>query len=367
MHNNSLKKLFVFMFLINILWAGNKDYFGVQEFIDFSNQQTISDDFIEIIQKDAQEIKKQDKKVRIVLVYPGKQLTDYWIKSKVSFEKRLNELGIKYELIMHSTKPHVEIKKQSVLLAQAIKEKTDYLIFVLDANKHAKFIERIISKKTPKLILQNITTPLRRWEDRQPFLYVGFDHMIGSQMLADYYIKKTNGKGKYAVLYTSNGYIGYMRGTKFIDYVSKNSDLEVIHEYYTHTSKENAKNATLDLLALNDDIKFIYACSTDIALGVIEALKEKNLTGKILVNGWGGGSSELQAIEDDLLDVTVMRMNDDNGVAMAEAIKLDLEDKEDKIPTIFSGKMVIVDKDIKKEELKKLRERAFRYTFDVKE
>ncbi len=367
MHNNFLKKLFIFVFSLNVLFAANQDYFGVQEYINFSNQQTISDDFIKIIQKDSQKIKKQNKKIRIVLVYPGKQLTDYWIKSKVSFEKRLNELGIKYELVMHSTKPHVEIKKQSKLLAQALRGNTDYLIFVLDANKHAKFIERIISKKTPKLILQNITTPLRKWEDRQPFLYVGFDHMIGSQMLADYYIKKTNGKGKYAVLYTSNGYIGYMRGTKFIDYVSKNSDLEVIHEYYTNTSKENAKMATLDLLALNDDIKFIYACSTDIALGVMEALKEKNLTGKILVNGWGGGSTELQAIEKKLLDVTVMRINDDNGVAMAEAIKLDLGNLEDKIPTIFSGEMVIVDKNIKKEELDNLRKRAFRYTFDVKE
>ena len=44
-----------------------------------------------------------------------------------------------------------------------------------------------------------------------------------------------------------------------------------------------------------------------------------------LINGWGGGSAELEAIERGDLDVTVMRMNDDTGIAMAEAIKWDLD------------------------------------------
>jgi autoinducer 2-binding protein LuxP len=355
----------MFLLIVSPLFANESKYYEIDEYINYSNQQMISDKFIKQIQAKSLEIKKKNNKVRIALVYPGKQLTDYWIRSKVSFEKRLNELNINYDLVLHFTKPHTEIREQSKFLMNAIKKNTDYLVFVLDANEHSKFIERIISRKNIKLILQNITTPLKIWKDRQPFLYVGFDHMIGSEMLADYYIKKTNGKGKYAVLYTSNGYVSHMRGTKFIEYISKNSDLEVVHEYYTNTSKKNAKMATFDLLKIDKDIKFIYACSTDIALGVMEALKEKNLTGKILVNGWGGGSSELDAISKDKLDVTVMRMNDDNGVAMAEAIKLDLSGKASYVPTIFSGDMKIVEKGINSKELETLKKRAFRYTYDI--
>lgn len=363
-----MKKIFLlFLLIISYLFANESKYYEIEEYINYSNQKKISDNFIKVIQAKALQREHKNKKVRIVLVYPGKQLTDYWIRSKVSFEKRLNELNINYDLVLHFTKPHIEIKEQSKLLMNALKKETDYLVFVLDANEHSKFIERIISKKNIKLILQNITTPLKIWKDRQPFLYVGFDHMIGSQMLADYYIKKTNGKGKYAVLYTSNGYVSHMRGTKFIEYISDNSDLKVVHEYYTNTSKENAKKATFDLLKIDKDIKFIYACSTDIALGVMEALKEKNLTGKILVNGWGGGATELEAITENKLDVTVMRMNDDNGVAMAEAIKLDLFGKSYEVPTIFSGDMKIVEKGINQDELETLKKRAFRYTYDIKE
>jgi len=362
-----MKKIFILFILISTcIFASESKYYEIEEYIKYSKQKEISDKFIDLIQSKSQKIKNQNQKVRISLVYPGKQLTDYWIRSKVSFEKRLKELNINYDLVLHFTKPHIEIKEQSKFLMTAIKQNTDYLVFVLDANEHSKFIERIISKNNIKLILQNITTPLKIWKDRQPFLYVGFDHMLGSQMLANYYIKKTNGQGKYAVLYTSNGYVSHMRGTKFIEYISDNSDLKVVHEYYTNTSKKNAKMATLDLLKIDKDIKFIYACSTDIALGVIEALEEKNLTGKILVNGWGGGESELQAISKNKLDVTVMRMNDDNGVAMAEAIKLDLTGKTNEVPTIFSGDMKIVEKGINLNELESLKKRAFRYTYDIK-
>jgi len=359
-----LFQFILIVFLSNILLGNSKDYYQIDEYIAYSKQEKISEEFIQTIQEKSKKISKKNQKVKIVMVYPGNQISDYWRKSKLSFEKRMIELNIKYELIDFFTKPAIEIKEQSRHLLKAFNQNADYLIFTLDAKKHTRFIERIISKKRTKLILQNITTPLKKWKDRQPFLYVGFDHFSGSKMLADYYIEKSNGKGNYAVLYGTKGYVSFMRGTKFIDYVSSNSDLKLVHEYYTDFNKQKAKNATFDLLSINSNIKFIYACSTDIALGVIEALKEKKLLGKIKVNGWGGGNSELDAIEKNLLDITVMRMNDDNGVAMAEAIKYDLIGRTTSVPTIYSGEFKIVKKGIIKEELEKYKRKAFRYTFD---
>jgi len=359
-----LKSLFLLFILTTVAFSSDAKYYQYDEFITTFKQKNISDDFIKTIQEDSKAIANSNKKIKIVMVYPGNQISDYWRKSKLSFEKRLNELNIQYELVDFFTKPAIEIKEQAKLLLKAIKNNTDYLIFTLDANKHAKFIERIVSKKKTKLILQNITTPLKKWKKRQPFLYVGFDHATGSKFLADYYMNETNKEGNYAVLYGSKGYVSYMRGTKFVEYVSKNSNLKLIHEYYTDFNKEKAIKATQDLLDINKDIKFIYACSTDIALGVIEVLKQRNLLGKIKVNGWGGGNSELKAIEAGELDITVMRMNDDNGVAMAEAVKLDLLNKENKVPTIYSGEFSLVKKGIKKQELEQLKQRAFRYTMN---
>lgn len=361
---NSLVK-FIFLSVFGTsLFSSSQMYYSVQEYLSSNNQEIISKNFIKIIQNESVPIAKQDKKVKIVMIYPGNQVSDYWRKSKLSFEKRMKELNIDYELIDFFTKPVTQVKEQSKHLFKALKLNPDYLIFTLDLNKHKNFIERIISKGKTKLILQNITTPIKKWGEKQPFLYVGFDHFTGSKLIADYYIKQTNGKGKYAVLYGSKGYVSFMRGNEIVNYFSKKSQLQLSHEYYTDFDKNKAKKATIDLVKREKDIKFIYACSTDIALGAIEALEEMNLLGKIKVNGWGGGNSELEAIEKNLLDMTVMRMNDDNGVAMAEAIKKVILNKAHEVPTIYSGEFELVKKGINKENLESLKRKAFRYTLD---
>ena len=40
----------------------------------------------------------QDKPVTISVVYPGQQISDYWVRNIKAFEKRMEELGIKYQL-----------------------------------------------------------------------------------------------------------------------------------------------------------------------------------------------------------------------------------------------------------------------------
>ncbi len=356
----------ILFFLFTSLYSDDL-YYDVSEYNIKYNQVKKSKAFQEIVTNKTVNIAVQNKeKVKISIVYPGMQLSDYWRRSQASLEKRLQELNINYELKTHFTKPATQINKQAKQLLNAIKNDSDYLIFTLDTNKHTSFIERINSQKKPKLILQNITTPLRKWHDKQPFLYVGFDHFLGSKVLANEFINQTNKKGRYAVIYGSQGYVSYMRGTKFIEYISKNSDLKLVHEYYTNFDKQKAKNATIDLLNIDDNIDFIYACSTDIALGVIEALKEKGYLGKIKVNGWGGGSEEIKVLKKRLLDFTVMRMNDENGIAMAEAIRLDLEGKTKQIPTIYSGSFELIKSNIDEQRLQKLEKRAFRYSNETK-
>ena len=107
---------------------------------------------------------------------------------------------------------------------------------------------------------------------------------------------------------------------------------------------------------------FIYSCSTDIALGVIDAIETLGLQGKVQTNGWGGGSQELEEIAKGRLAVTVMRMNDDNGVAMAEAIALDQLGRSDDVPLVYSGEFALVTQAHDAAKIDALKNRAFRYS-----
>ncbi len=342
-----------------------EEYMTVREFNKINPEQIgRAKEFAAIVQEKGQSIdsKIQQHPVRIAFIYPGNQASDYWRRSIRSFKSRMDEIGVQYELFEYFSKPAVDYRVQEKQMKESLKKDPDYLVFTLDAAKHKRIIGRIITKGRPKLILQNITTPLRSWQGKQPFLYDGFDHATGSELLADYYINRTKGQGSYAVLFHSQGYVSTMRGDTFIEHMEKHSSLTLEASYYTDNDREKARLNTLEIINETPDIQFIYACSTDVALGAIDALRQSGELGKIMINGWGGGSNELAAISKGEMDITVMRMNDDNGVAMAEAIRLDIEGKENEIPTVFSGEFVLVEKGIDQNILTGHKKRAFRYS-----
>lgn len=258
------------------------------------SQKALTDKLAQAVREHPTAINKvQDRPISISVVYPGQQISDYWIRNIKAFEARLDKLGIKYEINQVFTRPNVDVRQQSLSLLEAIQNNSDYLIFTLDTTRHRKFIEHVISSTDTKLILQNITTPVRAWDDHHPFMYVGFDHQRGTQKIENFYKQKTAQGSKYSVLYFSEGYISDARGD-------------------------------------------------------------------ILINGWGGGTAELEAIEQGDIDVTVMRMNDDTGIAMAEAIKWDLEGKP--VPHVYSGDFEVVTSADSGEKIDRLKRRAFRYS-----
>ncbi len=326
----------------------------------FPEQKTLTANLKEIVREKPIPLTMPVKTpVKISVVYPGEQISDYWRRNITAFERRMKELNIPYSINSVFTKPNGDMREQSASLYKALKDKSDYLIFTLDTTRHRKFVQHVLNNPDTKLILQNITTPVKEWEGNQPFMYVGFDHAKGTQALADYYKTQFPGDARYAVLYFSQGYISTARGDTFIADMQPDQKYHLSSAYYTNANRESGYTAAMSALSTDKNLDFIYACSTDIAFGAMDAIR-KFKNDKVMINGWGGGSAELDAIAKKELDVTVMRMNDDTGIAMAEAIKLDLEHKP--VPTVFSGDFEIVTKNDSPERLSKLKKYAFRYS-----
>lgn len=301
--------------------------------------------------------KNQDKPIQIDVVFPGEQLSDYWWRNLKALKLRLQELGIEYQLNQYSFRPSLDFRMESESFQQVLKNESDYLIFTLDTSQHRKFAYRVLSEGRTKLILLNITTPIKTWEDRHPLMYVGFDHVVGTHMLAAHYQKLFPNSADYGLVYYSPGYVSEARGDTFIKKMK--SDYNLKRAYYTQANRDTGFSATLSMFAEESDLDFVYASSTDIAFGVADALQKLGRR-DVLLNGWGGGDAELEALMKKDLDFTVMRMADDTGVAMAEAIKLDLQG--DDVPRVFSGDYELVTKDDSAKRIQQLKKRAFRYS-----
>lgn len=339
----------------------NADFWHLEEYYEtFPQQKKLSQDFAQRVKQSGQPLAKRNEPIRIFVVYPGHQVSDYWRRSIKSFTARLDELNVAYQIYHHSTRPAVAIEQQKRLIKKALRYKTDYFIFTLDVDQHQELVSTILLKSNMKLILQNITTPFFRWQSVPPFMYVGFDHFKGTELLSQYYQQKYP-QGKYSLVYRSPGYISQARGDSFIALQTAHGS-ELVASEYTDASLHGAKRKTYDMLQQETNIDYIYACSTDVAFGVRRALERLGLTDKIAVNGWGGGEEELKAILDGELDVTVMRMSDDNGVAMAEGIALDLQGKKHLVPQVFSGEFKLVTKATSPIEIEQYKRYAFRYS-----
>ncbi|GAK84024.1 autoinducer 2-binding periplasmic protein LuxP precursor [Vibrio ponticus] len=336
-------------------------YWQYDEYLNANpEQKKLTESLSKVVRQKPSALKvKQTSPITISVVYPGQQISDYWVRNIKAFEARMDELNIRYEINQVFTRPNLDARQQSLSLLEAVQNNSDYLVFTLDTTRHRKFIEHVLSSTDTKLILQNITTPVRAWSEQQPFMYVGFDHMLGTRELEQYYKHHLDQGSKYSVLYFSEGYVSDARGDTFIEDMTHHDSYDLVSSYYTKATRESGYSAAISALQKNPDLDFIYACSTDVALGAADALAELDRS-DIVINGWGGGTAELEALEQGLLDVTVMRMNDDTGVAMAEAIKWDLESRP--VPKVYSGDFEVVTSQDSNEKIERLKQRAFRYS-----
>ncbi|WP_019935698.1 substrate-binding domain-containing protein [Oceanimonas smirnovii] len=366
----TLSRLSLFTSLLFVLTvsgyvkAESKEYWTYQEYMNaFPEQQQREQTFAERVRQPVTEkSSKIATPLNIAMLTPDVQASDYWWRNRISMARRLQEMGIPFSLTSYSFQPATTMRQQEQLLADALKSNPDYLIFTLNALRHRVLVEKILARGHPKLILMNITTPLKHWQHNQPFFYVGFDHREGTRQLKEAIKKMLGSEANYLMLYGTRGYISEVRGDEFIRLTATNPGYQLRNAFYTDVKPDIARQAVLQALNDDKDINLIYACTTDIALGAADAVKQLGLQNRVILNGWGGGIAELDAIAKGDLDITVMRMNDDNGIAMAEAIRLDQENKPEQIPLIYSGDFAIVDRHTPAAEMEQLKAHAFRYS-----
>ena len=104
----------------------------------------------------------------------------------------------------------------------------------------------------------------------------------------------------------------------------------------------------------------IYATSSSMALGAASAAETLGVS--LDIWGFGGTVDEVDFMKDGLMTGSVFRFQDDGGVAVAEAIKRHLEGREDEVPGVYMGDMVIAHSEMSDEEFRELLERAHRYS-----
>ena len=299
--------------------------------------------------------------VRIAVIYPSLDVSDAWLRSYLAMEARLNEAGIPFEAQQLASNMNDHLL-QTTYTDQVIQEDFDYVIFgPTDLQLQAENIQALMDAGE-KVIILNYDSVLKQFGDNQPMMYTSFSHFAGSQIMCDWVISNLGTEGTYAMNRGIVGIIDDQRSGGFADCLAENSNWVLAYEHYGDFMREGGEQGTRLIVTGYPEVTLIHNANTAMGMGSLSALQGLGADDRVMATAWGGTGEEIEALLLGELRATPMRMSDDLGVSMAEAIRYDLEGRADELPLVFVGRITIATGDMTNEQIHGLQEEAFRYT-----
>ena len=299
--------------------------------------------------------------VKIVVIYPSLDVSDAWLRAYLAMEARLNELGIPFDALQLASDIG-DHQIQTTYTDQVMNEDYDYVIFgPTELQIQAENMKALVDAGK-KVIVLTYDQVLKSFGDNQPMLYTAFSHFAGSQIMCDWVVNTLGTEGTYAMNRGVPGIVDDQRSGGFANCLAEKSNWKLAYEHYGNYQREGGTTGTQQIISAYPEVTLIHNANTAMAMGALSAVQAMEAQDKVMVTGWGGTGEELEALLLGELRATPMRMSDDIGVSMAEAIRLDLEGRGDELPLVFVGRITIASGDMPKEQIHAMREEAFRYT-----
>ncbi len=128
--------------------------------------------------------------------------------------------------------------------------------------------------------------------------YIGIDNRLGGRMAGEYIVRTIGGKGKVAVI---RGVLGVAtqedRLTGFRDGIARAPGVELVAVQPANSERALGMTVMENILTSHPDVKGVFATNDQMALGAMEAIAARNLTGKIVLVGYDATREALHAME----------------------------------------------------------------------
>ncbi|AYD04172.1 sugar ABC transporter substrate-binding protein [Neorhizobium sp. NCHU2750] len=150
------------------------------------------------------------------------------------------------------------------------------------------------------------------------------DNKQGGELAGAYVAKALSGGGSVAMLQGPPGRdIITMRHDGFRQGLSANPQAKIVASQNADLDRSKGQTVTENVLEAHQDLKAIWGASDTMALGALEALKARNLAGKVLLGGFDGTPDAFQAIKDGQMSFTIDQVPYEMGAtAIALSYKL---------------------------------------------
>jgi D-xylose transport system substrate-binding protein len=272
----------------------------------------------------------------IGFLVPNYQEARYAIDQS-NFTKKANELGA--EVIVNNAEND---DKQQIQQANEMIQKGVKAIVIIAVNQNtAAAIAREAKRNNIKVIAYE-----RLIQNCDLDLYVSFDHYIAGKQMAEYAINKKP-EGNYVIIcgdktdknaeLISNGYNEVLSSN-----IASNK-IKVVFNTFIEDWLPDQAYITMQMVLnyFTDPIDVVLCANDGMAGGVIKALQEKNLAGKVVVTGMDAELPACQRIVEGTQHLTIYKpMTIEAKTAAENTIKLLKGEKiEGNITYVSNGKM----------------------------
>lgn len=246
----------------------------------------------------------------------GKTLNNPWWISVSDFaQKEADALGV--NLTIAIPQEEVDLEKQVAMIEAAIEQKADAI--VISAASSDGVIPAVQKAREQGIKIVNFDT---RISDKSVIdAFVGGDDEAGAYKAGKYICEQLGGVGEVGIITgLMEQSTGVDRHAGFMRACSEYPDIEVVTEQSAEWSSDKAADVTTNILTANPNIKAIFACNDQMAVGMVNAAKSAGKTADDLVLvGFDGILDAVDLTMSGDLDAFVSLPNLDEG---AMGIKL---------------------------------------------
>jgi ribose transport system substrate-binding protein len=227
------------------------------------------------------------KGVRIGFV-PKSLNQEYWVNTRHGAEAGGREARAKVVTLAAQSDTH--IAEQIDIVENLLAQKVDALVI---APSDSDLLQPVLDKAAKHIPVVLFDSPMPGWKPQTA--YVGTENKQGGVVMGRY-LRKVIGRGTLAII---RGVPGSQVDIDRVDGVKagvKGGGIRVVKEVAANFDRQQAVGAMEDILQTNPKVSAVFCANDQMALGALQTLSARHLTGKIKLVGFDGAIEATQAI-----------------------------------------------------------------------
>lgn len=231
------------------------------------------------------------EKLYIPVISKGFQ-HQFWQAVKTGAEKAANELGV--EITFEGPETESQVDKQIEMLQAALDKKPSAIGFAaLDSQASIPLLQQAKDAGIPVIAFDSGV------ESDIPLATAATDNIAAAALAADKMAELIGGKGEIAVIaHDQTSRTGIDRRDGFKNRIeSKYPDIKIVDIQYGGGDHLKSTDLAKAILQAHPNLKGFFGTNEGSAIGVINAVTESGLDGKITVIGYDSGKQQIDAIK----------------------------------------------------------------------